>query len=242
MAPSAASVSHSFAGKSALITGASHGIGRAIALDLAARGCRVFATGRDLDALHSLQQASANITVAPADLLQPAAITDLVRQVAQQSPRLDFLVNNAGMAHANAPVAELSFEVWRRVFATNLDAMFLVTQAALPLLSAGGVILNNLSVAASIPFAGASAYCASKAAGLALTNVLREELREKGIRVTALMPGAIHTDIWHQFWADAPRDRMATPQDVAFLVAAVLALSPSATSETIHIGPVGGEL
>ncbi|MBI2683515.1 MAG: SDR family oxidoreductase [Acidobacteriales bacterium] len=232
----------SLASRTALVTGATRGIGHAIALKLAARGCRVFASGRDRDALAALAAGQPGISLLPCDLLQPTEIKAMAASIEEKAGRLDFLINNAGIAHANQAVSEMSFESWRKVYATNLDAMFLVTQAVLPLMSTGGVIVNNISVAAQIPFAGASAYCSSKAAALMFTNVLREELRARGIRVTALMPGAIHTEIWNQFWADAPRDRMATADDVAHLVAAVLELPASATSETIHIGPVGGEL
>ncbi len=90
---------------------------------------------------------------------------------------IDILINNAGIAHPNLSVAELPLESWREVIDTNLNGMFLITRDALPLMKSGGVIVNNLSIAAKRVFAGSSAYNASKHGALGFTNTLREELR-----------------------------------------------------------------
>jgi short-subunit dehydrogenase len=104
------------------------------------------------------------------------------------------------------------------------------------------VIVNNLSVAAHQPFAGMSAYNASKAGALALTNTLREELRGQGIRVLALVPGAVDTDIWQQFWPEAPREKMVSTQDVARAVMLALTMPASTSIDEIRIGPAAGTL
>jgi 3-oxoacyl-[acyl-carrier protein] reductase len=230
-------------GKVALITGATRGIGRALALQLANSGTFAYCIGRDREALSSLQkELGRQGTAVSADILDPTQIGRVIEQVKQNHGQLDFLINNAGIAHANSPVETLPFETFRKVVETNLFGTFLVTQAALPLMRPGGVIVNNLSVAAQRVFPGASGYCSSKFGALGFTSTLREELRERKIRVTALLPGPIATDIWNQFWGDAPRDRMAKPEDVAEVVVGILRLSESTTVETIHVGPTGGEL
>ncbi len=230
-------------GKVALVTGATRGIGREIAIHLADAGAIVYGIGRNRQALADLQQRlGPNGKALAADILDPTEIGAAVESIRKGHGRLDFLINNAGMAHANTPVEQLPFATFRKVVETNLFGLFLVTQAALPLMQAGGVIVNNLSVAAQRVFPGASGYCSSKFGALGLTSTLREELRERKIRVTGLIPGPIATDLWNQFWADAPRERMAQAQDVAKVVLDILQLPAGATVEFVHVGPTGGEL
>ncbi|HSM85557.1 MAG TPA: SDR family NAD(P)-dependent oxidoreductase, partial [Candidatus Limnocylindrales bacterium] len=152
------------------------------------------------------------------------------------------LVNNAGVAHALLPVEKLPLETWRQVIDTNLTGTFLVTQAALPSMAAGGTVVNNLSVAAVQPFSGMSAYNASKFGALGFTLALREEVRKRGIRVLALIPGATDTDIWRQFWPEAPRAKMITPETVASAVLHAVSVPPEAAIEEIRIGPAAGVL
>jgi NAD(P)-dependent dehydrogenase (short-subunit alcohol dehydrogenase family) len=162
--------------------------------------------------------------------------------VRAQYSSIDVLVNNAGVAHALAPVDQLSVATWKQVIDTNLTGMFLVTHAALALMRSGSTIVNNLSVAAMRVFAGMSAYNASKFGGLGFTNALREDLRNRGIRVLALLPGATDTGIWSQFWSDAPREKMISPQTVAEAVLHAVSAPANATIEEIRIGPTGGAL
>ncbi len=108
---------------------------------------------------------------------------------ANSTPRSMCSINNAGVAHSLAPVDQLSVETWKEVIDTNLTGTFLVTRAALPLMRAGGTIVNNLSVAALQPFAGMSAYNASKFGALGFTHALREDLRKRGIRVSGVAAG-----------------------------------------------------
>ncbi len=120
--------------------------------------------------------------------------------------------------------------------------MFLVTQAALAIMKRGGTIVNNLSIVANRVFAGSAAYNASKHGALGLTNTLREELRPKGIRVIALLPGATDTEIWNTFWPQAPRKKMMSPATVAAAVVNAILLPPNATVETLEILPTAGLL
>ena len=106
----------------------------------------------------------------------------------------------------------------------------------------GATIVNNLSVAATRVFAGSAAYNASKHGALGLTNTLREELRPRGIRVIALLPGATDTDIWTTLWPQAPRKKMMSPETVAAAILQAILLPPNATVESLEIRPTIGTL
>lgn len=233
-------------GETALITGASRGIGRAIARALAAEGCNLVLTSRDEAALKRISREvshrSIRVLTHPCDVRDPYSVDGLFRMVRREVRRIDILINNAGIAHANLPIDKLPFPVWRNVLATNLDGMFLITQAALALIPRGGTIVNNLSIAATRVFSGSAAYNASKHAALGFTNTLREELRAKGVRVIGLFPGATDTDIWKTLWPQAPRRKMITTNSVAEAVVRAIVLPANATVETLEILPTAGTL
>lgn len=240
--------------KVAVITGASRGIGLAIARALAGEGCNLLITGRDRKALQAAGKAvakaartrpdtpAAQILVHAADVRDPKSVKELFAVIKRRFGRLDILINNAGISHAMAEVERLRLDAWREVIETDLTGMFVVTQAALPLMRRGSTIVNNLSMAATHVFAGQSAYCAAKHGALGLTRTLREELRPRGVRVIALLPGATATDIWKQFWPEAPRQRMLRPETVAQAVLDALLLPPESTVEEITLMPTKGAL
>ena len=230
----------------ALITGATRGIGLAIARVLAGQGCNLILTGRDASALHraskELISPKTKILAHPSDVRDPESVDDLFRAIRRQFKRLDILINNAGIAHANLTVDKLPLPLWQDVIDTNLTGTFLVTQAAIPIMKHGGTIVNNLSIVANRVFAGSAAYIASKQGALGLTNTLREELRPKGIRVIALLPGATDTAIWNSFWPEAPRKKMMSPATIAQAVVSAILLPANTTVETLEILPTGGAL
>src|SRR5215470_12328598 len=236
-------VNHRLRGQAALITGASRGIGLAIARALADEACNLILTARDDSALRKLGRELARkkirVLTHACDVRDPHSVDDLFRTIRQELHRIDIVINNAGIAHANLTVDKLPYPVWKDVLATNLDGTFLVTQAALGLIPRGGTIVNNLSIAATRVFAGSAAYNASKHAALGLTNTLREELRAKGIRVIALLPGATDTDIWNTLWPQAPRKKMISPEIVAEALIQAIVLPSNATVETLEILPSG---
>jgi NAD(P)-dependent dehydrogenase (short-subunit alcohol dehydrogenase family) len=233
-------------GRFALVTGATRGIGLAIAHALAAQGCHLVLTGRDDSALRrisrELSSTKIHVLAKPCDVRDPQAVDDLFRSIRQQCKRLDILVNNAGIAHPNFTVDKLPLPLWKDVLDTNLTGMFLVTQAALAIMKRDGTIVNNLSIAANRVFAGSSAYAASKHGALGFTNTLREELRPRGIRVINLLPGATNTGIWNTFWPQAPRKKMMSPATIAEAVVNAILLPPNATVETFEILPTTGAL
>jgi len=236
--------SHRLADQTALITGATRGIGLAIAKTLADEGCNLILTARDENALKKLSRGlkAHKILTHACDVRDPHSIDDLFRAIRREHFRINILINNAGIAHANLPVDQLPYRVWKDVFATNLDGTFLITQAALTLMRRGGTIVNNLSIAATRVFAGSAAYNASKHAALGLTNTLREELRHKGIRVIGLLPGATDTDIWKTLWPEAPRKKIMSPDTVAKAVLEAILLPENATIENLEILPTVGTL
>src|SRR5512146_319798 len=238
-------LSESGRAKVAVITGGSRGIGLAMAAAFAEAGYHVVILGRDQA---RMEQAVQNLKRAPhleglaCDVTDAASIAQAFRTIAGKQAAINVLVNNAGIAHALAPVEELPVETWKQVIDTNLTGTFLVTRAALPMMPAGSTIVNNLSVAAVQPFAGMSAYNASKFGAMGFTQALREDVRKKGIRVLALLPGATDTDIWQQFWPDAPRKKMISPDTVAQAVLHAVAAPANTAIEEIRIGPAAGVL
>jgi NAD(P)-dependent dehydrogenase (short-subunit alcohol dehydrogenase family) len=239
------------AGRLALITGANRGIGLAVARALAREGCNLIITGRDERALgkaraelEKLQPEKRNAYVLPqsCDVRSPDSVDYLFALVRGLHKPLDVLINNAGIGHPHRAVTDLPYPTWMEVIDTNLNGLFLVTQAALAVMKRGGTIVNNLSIAAERVFPGLAAYTASKHGALGFTDTLREELRPKGIRVIALMPGATDTAIWETMWPRAPRRKMMSAETVARTVVNALLLPENTTVETIVVMPSGGTL
>jgi NAD(P)-dependent dehydrogenase (short-subunit alcohol dehydrogenase family) len=237
---------NSLRGRVALITGATRGIGLALAQALTTQGCDLILAGRSQSALarirRELSRGKPRVLTEPCDVRDPSSVDALFRATRKQFGRLDILINNAGIAHPNLAIDQLPFALWKDVMATNLDGMFLITQAALPFMKRGGTIVNNLSLAATRVFAGSAAYNASKHGALGFTSTLREELRPKGIRVIGLLAGATDTDIWKTLWPQAPRRKMMSPKTVAEAIVCAITLASRATVETLEILPTSGTL
>lgn len=232
-------------GQVALITGGAAGIGLAIARALAEEGCNVVLTGRNKKALKEAVRevdGHAKVLTRPCDVRDSISVQELMAAIEGKFHRLDILINNAGVGHENKTVAGLSPDTWNEVIETNLTGMFLVTHFALSLMKPGSVIVNNLSIAAQRVFPGSSAYNASKHGALGFTNTLREELRGKGIRVIALLPGATDTAIWKTLWPAAPRNKMMKPETVASAVVNAIKMPVESTVEELVLLPSAGTL
>ena len=234
----------------AVITGASRGIGYAIAQALAAENCNVVITGRDEKKLGAaaLRISSATgrqsglIVPRVCDVRDPQAIDELFVTVEAMFGHLDILVNNAGISQPPTPLEQTSLEMWREQIDTNLTGVFLCTRAALPLMKGGAIIVNNLSAAAKQVFPNFYAYTAAKTGALGFTLSLRAELMPRGIRVTALMPGATNTDIWQQIMPNAPFHHMMDADSVAQAVLYAVLLPPNVNPSEISLDPAGGAL
>jgi NAD(P)-dependent dehydrogenase (short-subunit alcohol dehydrogenase family) len=233
-------------GRLALITGANRGIGLAIARALAREGCNLIITGRDERALAKarteLEKLKVQVLAQSCDVRSPDSVDYLFALVRGLHKPLDILINNAGIGHRNRTVGELPYPTWMEVVDTNLNGLFLMTQAALAVMKRGSTIVNNLSISAERVFPGSAAYNASKHGALGFTNTLREELRPKGIRVISLMPGATDTAIWGTLWPKAPRRKMMSAETVARTVVDALLLPENATVEKIVVMPSSGTL
>lgn len=240
------STGKALAGKLALITGANRGIGLAIARSLAREGCDLAITGRDGRALaqagRELGKLGVPVLAQVCDVRDPYSVDYLFTLVRGLRKPLDILINNAGIGHPNRTISELPYPMWTEVIDTNLNGMFLVTQAALAVMKRGSTIVNNLSISAQRVFPGSAAYNASKHGALGFTDTLREELRPKGIRVIALMPGATDTAIWETLWPKAPRRKMISAETVARVVVNALLLPENSTVEKLVVMPTGGAL
>ncbi len=239
-------------GKVAVVTGGSRGIGFAIARTLAAEGCSVVITGRNQSTLDksaadirkSLCGQSKAVQVLPVvcDVRDADSVSSLFGVVKKAFRKVDVLVNNAGITQPTVTVEETTLEMWREVMDTNLTGIFLCTRAALPMMHAGGTIINNLSAAAEQVFPKYATYSAAKRGALGFTLSLREELIPRGIRVMALMPGATSTDMWDQIMPDAPRKRMIDVESIAQTVLCAVLLPPNVNPSQIRLDPTGGAL
>jgi len=217
-----------------------------VASTLASEGCDLILTARNEPALtrvsRELSRTKIPVLAHPCDVRDPYSVDVLFRAARRRFGKLDILFNNAGIAHLSLSVERLPYPVWMDVLQTNLNGMFLVTQAALAVMKRGGTIVNNLSIAANRVFPNYAAYNASKHGALGFTNTLREELRPKGIRVIGLLAGATDTDIWKTLWPQAPRRKMMSPKTVAEAVVAAILLPANATVENLVILPSAGTL
>ena len=176
-----------------LITGCSSGIGRALAIELAGLGHRVFASARKLDTLAGLDPRIVPLSL---DVTRPESIAQAVSQVIERAGRLDMLINNAGF-NAIGPLAEVPLEDVRRLFDTNVAGLVAVTQAVFPHMAKqrSGRIVNIGSVVGLLPTPFAGPYCATKAAVHMLSEVLRMEAQPFGIDVVVVQPGGVRSSI-----------------------------------------------
>ena len=229
----------SLAGKMALVTGASRGIGRAIAQKLAEEGATVavnFHSRADAAAevVAEIAEAGGQAVALQADLSRPEQIDELFTDTLEQLGRLDILVNNAGMAIFK-PAAQFSEEDFDQLFALNVKGVFFACQQAARKLADGGRIINISSTVTRIMLPHYGLYGASKAALEALTRSLAKELGARDITVNCLSPGPTDTELFRhgksadqiaQLAAMAAFGRLGTPEDIAGAVA--LLASPEA--------------
>jgi len=204
------------------VTGASRGIGRAIAIALAEAGARVSLVARGAAALHELARAiGPQATAVPCDVADADAVASVLGTLHEAGSAPDILVNNAGLFPI-APLDEMALAEFERTIAVNLIAPFAVLRAVLPDMKARGRghVVTIGSVADRTVFAGNGAYAASKYGQRAMHEVLRQELRGTGVRATLVSPAATDTPIWDPIDPDnkpgfPPRAAMLRPEDVA---------------------------
>jgi NAD(P)-dependent dehydrogenase (short-subunit alcohol dehydrogenase family) len=226
-----------------LITGASRGIGRAIAEKLAANDVQLLLHGRDTVALaevcDSINDRCARVVRLIHDLAVPSGISDLIDQVGKNP--VDLLVNNAGIAIVK-PFCEITSIEWEQTLGVNITAPFLLMQHFAPHMPPGSSIVNILSIAAKTGFANWSAYCMSKFALEGCSQCVREELRDRRIRMINVYPAATDTHIWSQIEGKWPRHKMISPEEVASAVAYALSRPANVALENVTISSLAGNL
>ena len=231
----------------AIITGGSRGIGRAVALAFSREGARVALAARSAAALHEvavfIRSQNGQALVVPTDVRQEASVAALVDRTISEWGRVDILVTAAGVA-AFGPVADSAPSEWDEMMAVNLRGVYLTCRAALPpmIKQRRGTIINVVSVAAQRVIPGCAAYAASKHGVLGFTRVLAEEMRAHGVRVAALLPGAVDTPLWDRIPNPADRARMLRPEDVAEAAVLMASLPASASLEELTLLPAAGIL
>ncbi len=230
--------------KRAIVTGASRGIGRAIALRLAQAGARVLVHGTNADLLQPLSHETGGQWLA-GDVADPQVAVAAVAQAEAAWGGVDILVNNAGI-NTRAPTLEMPLEDWHRVLDVNLNGTLHFCRAVLPGMIArgGGKIVNVSSTAGKAPHRNAApAYGASKAAVNYLTRHLAQEMAPHGIFVNAVCPGPVESDMSRQWTPDyrvqavgrIPLGRLGTPEEIAGAVLFLASdLSDFITGETVN--------
>jgi 3-oxoacyl-[acyl-carrier protein] reductase len=230
-------------GRRAVVTGASRGIGRAIAEALAESGARVAMAARtpaDVDeAVRSLNRrhGEGRAVGVPCDVRSQDDCERLIDAAVSGLGGIDILVNNAGVG-VFAPVSELRPEDWRTVIGTNLDGMFYCTHAALPHLVASGEswIINIGSLAGRNAFPGGAAYNASKFGLIGFSEALMQEVRHDGVRVSYIMPGSVATDFSHPS-GRGDDDWKVQPEDISRIVLDLLAMPGRTLPSRVEVRP-----
>ena len=227
-------------GQVALITGASRGIGLAIARRLGKMGARVSICARDQanleEAVSGLRAEGSDVLATAADVTREDQISTLVRNTQQNLGPIDILVNNAGIG-IFGPFLQQSEADWDAVINTNLKSVFLMSLAVAPemIQRKTGQIINIGSLAGKNTFANGAIYCASKWGLLGLTGCMAEDLRGHGIRVSAICPGSVNTEFSPHAGKDA--SKMLQPDDVAHAVAALVTQSPGSFISEVLMRP-----
>jgi len=233
-------------GKTALITGAGRGIGRAITLAFAKEGCDVAVIARTQEQIDATAQAVRDLgrkgVAIPCDVANHDDVVRAVTTTVNALGKIDVLVNNAGCA-CFKPFEELEIDEWRRTLDVNLTAVFLFVRAVLPVMKAqrAGRIINVSSVAGVKPIANQSAYCASKYGLNGLTRVLAMELRPYGIGVHAICPGGVDTELSRQAMPERDKTNWLLPEDIAQTALYLAALSPRAAVDEIVVRRFGSD-
>ena len=228
------------AGKVAIVTGASRGIGRAISLVLAKQGATVVLAARAIDKLketaEGVTKAGGKAEIVATELAEEKSIQNLIQVTNERFGRLDILVNNAGVTHS-ARLEETTTKDWERCMWVNARAPFILCREALPLLKKADAayIVNIASVVGVKGYPLQSAYTASKHALRGMTISLAEELKGSNVRVHLLCPGGVDTELVQQVRPDIRKEDLMQPEEIAELVLYLVTHKGNAVIDELHI-------
>ena len=224
----------------ALVTGASRGIGKVIALELASLGYDLALVARDAAALAeviaAMPESCGNAVAIPADLTQEETYESVVGECVAQLGGLDVLVNCAGLSQAG-PFEDVTPEQWDRIFAVNAKAPFFISRAALPYLkeSEKPIVINIASVVGFKGYIHQSAYASSKHALTGFTKVFAKEVQPFGIRVHLISPGGVATEMVKQMRPDIKPDELIQPEEIAEIVRFLVTKKGQGTIDQFYI-------
>ena len=228
------------AGKVAIVTGASRGIGRAISVALARENAAIVLAARSVQQLQKtaeqVTESGGEARIVLVELTEEESIRHLIQATGEKLGRLDILVNNAGVTHS-AQLGNTSTEDWQRCISINATAPFILCREALPLLkkSQAAHIVNIASVVGIKGYPLQSAYTASKHALRGMTMSLAEELRGSNVRVHLLCPGGVDTDMVDRVRPDIAKDELIKPEEIAELVLYLVTHKGNAVLDELRI-------
>lgn len=226
--------------KNIIVTGASRGIGKAIALKLAEQKYNLFLTARCQEELEKTAELCRNMGVGCetclADLTDENDVINLFKAFSETYGKLDVLVNNAGMG-VFKPIVDTSLDEWHKVMSTNVDSAFLCCREGIKLMQSNkcGTIVNIASVVGIKGYPNQGAYSASKHAMVGLTKVIAEEYKQDGIRAHVICPGGVATEMVRQSRPDLNPNEIIQPEDIGDLVNYLLSLPPGVMIDQVHI-------
>jgi NADP-dependent 3-hydroxy acid dehydrogenase YdfG len=224
-------------GKTAVITGASRGIGHALAILLSSKGFNVVAVARDAEALATLAKETNSLTFA-GSVSDEVFVEKVVAETVAKYGQIDILINNAGIS-GSGPVEELTLEDWNKVYSTNVTGTFLFTKHIVPVMKPkGGHIITVASDVAKRVFETGSLYCSSKYAQHAFTEAVRKEVRKYGIKVSTIYSGLVDSSFHAAPQGDESHDGWLTNDDMAKAIYGIIDTPKHVVIDELMIHPI----